>query len=168
MQRGARVVFREMRAIHSRRGSKGLKGQRSHAAWRSFFQKKRSHAAWRSKCSVSLRRLRSPVLCFPVFGASSFLSCCIFGALALCFSIVRGRPFHFLKLYFSGWALWCFIFQYAALSFWRFGASPWVDLLARRVRSGAQSARRHLGACRFMIALKKRQKACKNNGFGHF
>ena len=41
-------------------------------------------------------------------------------------------------------------------------------LLIGRVRSGAQSARRHLGACRFMRAAKKHQKAYKNNGFGHF
>ena len=57
-----------------------------------FLQKKRSHAAWRSKCWAPLRRPRSPVLRFPVFGASSFLSCCSFGALALCFPIVCGRP----------------------------------------------------------------------------
>ena len=41
-------------------------------------------------------------------------------------------------------------------------------LLTGRVRSGAQSARRHLGAGRFMMAAKKRQKAYKNNGFEHF
>ena len=33
-------------------------------------------------------------------------------------------------------ALWCFIFQYAALSFPQFLASPWVAFLGRRVWSG--------------------------------
>ena len=94
---------------------------------------------WRSKCSVSLRPPRSPVLCFPQFGASPFSSCYMFGALALCFPIVRGRPFHVLKVCFSVWALRRFIFQYAALSFSQFLVSPLGALgclLGRWVRSG--------------------------------
>ena len=51
MQRGARFVFREMCAIHSRQGSKGLMGQRSHAASRSFFSKKAF------PCSMALKVL---------------------------------------------------------------------------------------------------------------
>ena len=51
MQRGARFVFRKMHAIDSRRGSKGLMGQRSHAAWRSFFETKTF------PCSVALKVL---------------------------------------------------------------------------------------------------------------
>ena len=101
--------------------------KRSHAAWRSFFsKKKRSHAAWRSKCSAPPRRPRAPVLVFPIYGASSFLSCCIFGALVLCFPMLWRRPFHFLNFWFSAWTLWCFNFQYAALPFFQFLASPWV------------------------------------------
>ena len=52
---------------------------------------------------------------------------------------VCGRPFHLLKSCFSVLALWCFIFQYAALSFFRSWASPWLALgcpLGRRARSG--------------------------------
>ena len=90
-----------------------------------FLQKKRSHAAWRSKCSASVRRPRAPVLVFPIYGASPFLSCCIFDALVLCFSILWRRPFHIVNFCFSAWALWCFNFQYAALPFFQFWVSPW-------------------------------------------
>ena len=50
----------------------------------------------------------------------------MFGALVRYFPIVCGRPFRSLKFCFSGWALWCFNFQYGALAFFHFLASPWI------------------------------------------
>ena len=102
------------------------KNMKLYKVFHCFFEKKRSHAAWRSKCSMSLRRRCAPVLCFPVCGASSFFPCCISGALALCFPVIRGHPLYFLKLCFSALVLWCFIFQYAAHSLFQLLTSPWV------------------------------------------
>ena len=70
MQRGARFVFREMHAIDSRRGSKGLMGQRSHAAWRSFFSNK----------NVPMQRGTQSARCH--FGARA-LPCYVFHRLGL-------------------------------------------------------------------------------------
>ena len=104
----------------------GTKSMKLYKVFHYFFENKRSHAAWRSKCSVSLWRRCAPVLYFAVSGAPPFSSCCIFGALVLCFPIIRGRPLYFLKLRFSVLVLWCLIFQYAARSLFHFLALPWV------------------------------------------
>ena len=167
-----------------------FKNKRSHAAWRSFcifrlgrrrlaaglgrtsanplrlqrkyhFSKKmRSHAAWRSKCSASLWHPRSPVLCFPVSGAWPFLSCCSFGALALCFPILRGHPFHHLKSRFSVLALWRFICRSAALSFFDLGRPlgwPWVAFWA--AGSGRARLMRSHAAWHSFLVFPKRSHA---------
>ena len=87
MQLGGRFVFCEMRAVHSRRGSKGLMGQRSYAAWRSYFSNK---IVPMQRGAQSARRH---------FGARA-LPCYVFQYLGL-------RRFY----RFAALALWCFVFQ---------------------------------------------------------
>ena len=59
-----------------------------------------------------------------IWGSIVF-SCCIVGALAICFPIVRGRAFHFLKFVFP---CWCYGVLFSNM--WRFPfsvfATPWV------------------------------------------
>ena len=147
VQRGARFAFPDLGAVGSWRDSAGLPRKRSHAARRSFFgSKSRSHAACRSKCLASLWHPRSPALRFPILWAPLFLSCCSFSALALCFSIIRGRPWPSVPslevLFFRFGAPALYLSIRGAVLF-RSWASPWVAwgcLLGRRGRSGPDDA----------------------------
>ena len=100
------------------------------------------------------------MLRFPVSGAWPSLSCCSFGALELCFPILRGHPFHHLRSCFSVLALRHFICRSAVLSFFGLGRRlgwPWVAFWA----AGAGRARlmRSHAAWRSFVVFPKRSHA---------
>jgi len=127
MQRGARFAFCDRLAIHSRLDSAGADVNGKTNAFFTFFHKSRSHAAWRSNRSAPLgRAARSRVGFSNIWGFSRFYRVASLAFSRFVFRYIRGRPFHDLKFCFSGLALWCFIFHYAALSFLHFLVSPWI------------------------------------------
>ena len=84
----------------------------------------------------------APVLRFPLLGASSFLSFCSFGAPALCFPMLRGRPwpsFASLEVLFFRFGAPALYMSIRGAVLFRSWASSWVALgclLGGRVRSG--------------------------------
>ena len=127
MQRGARFAFCDRLAIHSRPDSAGAGVNGKTNVFLTLFQQSRSHAAWRSNRSAPpMRHLRSRVGFSNIWGFVVFYLVASLALSRFVFRYIRGRPFHDLKFGFCGWALWRFIFQYAALSSLHFLASPWI------------------------------------------